>query len=59
MKEPVTVDVDRAQHRVRATLKGVTRTAAFYGDQGCVIHPEGQDRVFFTPVPVRSALPGR
>lgn len=56
-KEPVTVDVDRERRRVRATLKGVTRTAAFYGDQGCVIHPEGQDRVFFTPVPVRSSLP--
>ena len=56
-KEPVTVDVDRERRRVRATLKGVTRTAAFYGDQGCVIHPEGQDRVFFTPVPVRSTLP--
>ena len=56
-KEPVTVDVDRAARRVQATLKGVTRTAAFYGDQGCVIHPEGQDRVFFTPVPVRTTLP--
>ncbi len=56
-KEPVTVDVDRARRRVQATLKGVTRTAAFYDDQGCVIHPEGQDRVFFTPVPVRSTLP--
>ncbi len=55
--EPVTVDVDRAAKRVRATLKGVTRTAAFYGDQGCVIHPEGQDRVSFTPTAVRSALP--
>jgi CubicO group peptidase (beta-lactamase class C family) len=56
-QEPVTVAVDREQRRVRATLKGVTRTAAFYGDQGCVIHPEGQERVFFTPVPVRSTLP--
>jgi hypothetical protein len=55
--EPVTADVDRAARRVRVTLKGVTRTAAFYGDQGCVIHPEGQDRVFFTPVPVRTTLP--
>ncbi len=56
-KEPVTVEVDRERRRVQATLRGVTRTAAFYGDQGCVIHPEGHDRVFFTPVPVRTALP--
>jgi len=54
---PVAAEVDRAGKRVRVTLKGVTRTAAFYGDQGCVIHPEGQERVFFTPVPVRSILP--
>ncbi len=55
--EPVTVDVDRTARWVRTTLKGVTRTAAFYGDQGCVIHPEGQNRVFFTPTPVRTTLP--
>jgi CubicO group peptidase (beta-lactamase class C family) len=54
---PVTADVDRAAKRVRVTVKGITRTAAFYGDQGCVIHPDGQDRVFFTPVPVRTTLP--
>ena len=34
----------------------VTRTAKQYGDQGCVIHPEGQDSVYFTPVPVRTTL---
>ncbi len=28
--------------RVRVTLRGTTRTAAFYGDQGCVIHPGGR-----------------
>lgn len=55
--EPVAADVDRAARRVRVTVQGVTRTAAFYGDQGCVIHPEGQDRVFFSPVPVRTTLP--
>ncbi|HUU33757.1 MAG TPA: serine hydrolase [Vicinamibacterales bacterium] len=54
--EPVTVAVDRDAQRVRATVKGVTRTAAFYGDQGCVIHPEEQDRVFYTPTPVHSSL---
>ncbi len=55
--QPVEVAVDRERRRVSATLRGVTRTAAFYGDQGCVIHPEGQDRVFFTPTPVKSLLP--
>jgi CubicO group peptidase (beta-lactamase class C family) len=34
-----------------------TRTAAFYGDQGCVIHPADHDGIHFTPVPVRTALP--
>ncbi|MEZ5416026.1 MAG: serine hydrolase [Vicinamibacterales bacterium] len=55
--EAVTIHVDRAARRVQASVKGTTRTAAFYGDQGCVIHPEGQDRVFFTPTPVRTMLP--
>src|SRR5688572_25307116 len=55
--QPVQVQVDRERRRVNATLRGVTRTAAFYGDQGCVIHPEGQDKVFFTPTPVKTALP--
>jgi CubicO group peptidase (beta-lactamase class C family) len=55
--ETVAVDVDRTAKRVQATVKGVTRTAAFYGDQGCVIHPEGQDRVHFRPTPVRTTLP--
>ena len=54
---PVTADVDRASRRVRVTVGSVTRTAAFYGDQGCVIHPAGKDGVFFTPVPVRTLLP--
>ena len=54
---PVTVDVDRQARRVRVSLQDVTRTAAFYGDQGCVIHPEGHDGVYFTPVPVRTTLP--
>lgn len=52
-----TADVDRGSRRVRVTVRGVTRTAAFYGDQGCVIHPDGKDGVYFTPVPVRTTLP--
>ena len=42
---------------VRMTSGGVTRTAKFYGDQGCIIHPVDQDGIFFTPVPVRTRLP--
>ncbi len=50
--------VDRANRAVHLTLNGeVTRTAKFYGDQGCVILPPGADTVQFTPVPVTSALP--
>ena len=33
-KKPVTLDVDRQAKRVRATVDGITRTAALYGDQG-------------------------
>lgn len=56
-KKPVTAEVDRQAKRVRVTVGGVTRTAAFYGDQGCVIHPVDHDGVHFTPMPVRSSLP--
>ncbi len=50
--------VDRANKAVHLTLTGgVTRTAKFYGDQGCVILPPGADTVQFTPAPVISALP--
>jgi CubicO group peptidase (beta-lactamase class C family) len=56
-KKPITADVDRQTKRVRVTLDNVTRTAAFYGDQGCVIHPADRDAVHFTPVAVRTALP--
>ncbi|MDH4063570.1 MAG: beta-lactamase family protein [Acidobacteriota bacterium] len=53
---PVDADIDRQTRRVRVTVRSVTRTAQFYGDQGCVIHPAGHDGVFFTPVPVRTTL---
>jgi len=36
---------------------GVTRTAKFLGDQGCVTLPIGEESVFFTPVDVKSKLP--
>jgi CubicO group peptidase (beta-lactamase class C family) len=57
-RDHVTAVVDRERTIVRVTVRGVvTRTAGFYGDQGCVIHPEGTDSVFFTPTPVTTTLP--
>jgi CubicO group peptidase (beta-lactamase class C family) len=56
-KKPITADIDRQAKRVRVTVDNVTRTAAFYGDQGCVIHPMGHDGIHFTPVAVQTKLP--
>src|SRR4029079_11777286 len=53
----VTYDVDRRNQLVRMTHGTVTRTAKFYGDQGCIIHPQGHDGIFFTPVAVKTRLP--
>jgi CubicO group peptidase (beta-lactamase class C family) len=53
----VTYAVDRDQKLVRMTHGSVTRTAKFYGDQGCIIHAEHHDGIFFTPVPVKTRLP--
>src|SRR6266481_5541760 len=36
---------------------GVTRTAKYLGDQGCVTLPVGKNSVNFTPHSVKSALP--
>src|SRR5438445_8519051 len=48
--------VDRDKLLVRMTHGAITRTAKFYGDQGCIIHPQGHDGIFFTPVPVKTRL---
>lgn len=56
-ERPVAAEVDRQARRVRVTVNNITRTAAFYGDQGCVIHPPDHDGVHFTPVPVKTMLP--
>lgn len=54
----LTTAVDRERKVVHVTVRDVvTRSAGFYGDQGCVIHPEGTDSVFFTPVQVKTTLP--
>jgi CubicO group peptidase (beta-lactamase class C family) len=50
--------IDRAHKAVRITLpNGVTRTAKYLGDQGCVTLPLGRDSVYFSPTKVRSQLP--
>jgi CubicO group peptidase (beta-lactamase class C family) len=53
----VTEVIDREHKIVRTTHGSRTRTAQYYGDQGCVIHPAGQNRVYFTPTPVETRLP--
>src|SRR5688500_13027852 len=50
--------IDRANRAVRVTIPGgVTRTAKYYGDQGCVTLPIGKDSVSFTPRRIASRLP--
>lgn len=50
--------VDRENRAVHLTLpSGVTRTAKYFGDQGCIALPIGEDSVYFTPVEVESKLP--
>lgn len=50
--------IDRANKAVRITLpNGVTRTAVYLGDQGCVTLPVGKKSVNFTPVKIKSLLP--
>jgi len=53
----VTYAVDRDARLVRMTHGAITRTAKFYGDQGCIIHPEQHDGIFFKPVAVKTTLP--
>lgn len=50
--------IDRAKKAVHITMpNGVTRTALYLGDQGCVTLPIGRTTVGFAPVDVKSALP--
>jgi hypothetical protein len=53
----VSYAVDRDKKLVRMTHGATTRTAKFYGDQGCIIHPQDHDGIYFTPVPVKTRLP--
>ena len=50
--------IDRARKAVRVTLpNGVTRTALYLGDQGCVTLPRGGQAPSFRPERVASRLP--
>ena len=50
--------VDREHQRVRVAVPGgVTRTAVYLGDQGCVTLPVGKDSVNFKPVRLKTSLP--
>src|SRR6267378_23546 len=50
--------IDRVNKAVHITLpNGVTRTAQYLGDQGCVTLPVGKNSVNFTPVKLKSRLP--
>ena len=54
----VTESIDQENRVVRVTLRNShTRTAKLYGDQGCIIHPESHQGIYFEPVPVRTLLP--
>jgi CubicO group peptidase (beta-lactamase class C family) len=56
MGKPV---IDRANSSVHVRLSsGVTRTARYFGDQGCVTLPAGTTSVGFTPVTVRKRAAG-
>jgi len=50
--------VDREHKQVHVAVPGgVTRTAVYLGDQGCVTLPVGKESVSFTPVKLKSSLP--
>jgi hypothetical protein len=53
----ITYAVDRERQLVRMTRGTVTRTARFYGDQGCILHPKNHDGIFFKPVSITTSLP--
>jgi CubicO group peptidase (beta-lactamase class C family) len=52
------ISLDQDRKAVRVTLRdSVTREARYFGDQGCVIIPEGEEGVFFQPTAVTTTLP--
>jgi CubicO group peptidase (beta-lactamase class C family) len=50
--------VDREHKQVHVAVPGgVTRTAVYLGDQGCVTLPQGKESVSFKPVKLKTSLP--
>ena len=50
-------EVDTENKAVHVTLKdGTIRTAKYYGDQGCICLPIGEDEPFFEPKQIASSL---
>src|SRR5579872_7016743 len=45
--------VDRDHQLVRVTRGAISRSAKFYGDQGCIIQAQQGDSIHFKPVPVK------
>jgi CubicO group peptidase (beta-lactamase class C family)/L-ascorbate metabolism protein UlaG (beta-lactamase superfamily) len=54
--EKVTYTVDRDQKVVTTSFGKISRSARFYGDQGCIIDRPGKT-IDFTPTAVRTTLP--
>ena len=55
----ITDTIDYGEKVVRASLgSSLTRTAQFYGGQGCITHPEDHDGIYFEPVTVETTLLG-
>lgn len=51
------LEIDAERRMAIGTWGPIETRAKFFGDQGCIILPEGSEQVFFTPRPVESALP--
>jgi len=49
--------VDHERKVVTTSVGTTSRSARYYGDQGCIIDRAGKPGIEFTPVPVRTTLP--
>jgi CubicO group peptidase (beta-lactamase class C family) len=56
-QEKVTWTIDRERKVVTTTFGVVSRSARFYGDQGCIIDRNGKPGVEFKTMPVNTRLP--
>ena len=56
-QDGVTYNVDREKRVVTVARNGLSRSAKFYGDQGCIIQSKDHEGIYFTPVPVKTRLP--